>query len=78
MIVSESVDTVSIIDGSLSYWGTTDESNLTETIFDGRDNVALTAIDYLPYLLTHDSNGERRFVSSVAHVCPCSVFLLND
>jgi hypothetical protein len=60
MIVSETIDTVSAIDASLSYWGTPDESNLTETIFDGRDNVALTTIDYLPYLLTHDSNGERR------------------
>lgn len=63
MVVSKSAQTVPMIDASLSYWGTSDESNLTETIFDGRDDIALTTIDYLPYLLTHDSDGERRSVA---------------
>lgn len=75
MIVSETVDTVSAIDASLSYWGTSDESNITETIFDGRDNVALTTIDYLPFLLTHDPDGERRLVPTIVYVLPCCCIL---
>ena len=50
----------STIDASLSYWGTADEANLTDAIFDGRDDIELTTVIYLPYLLTEDPEGDKR------------------
>ena len=60
--VSESVNSVASIDASLSYWGSEDESKVVGYIYDGRDNDELTTIVYLPYLLTPDHAGNRRFV----------------
>lgn len=50
----------STIDASLSYWGAADEANLTDAIFDGRDDIELTTVLYLPYLLTEDPEGDKR------------------
>ena len=65
LIINENTDDVPSIDASLSYWGTSDESNLTRSMFDGRDDVAITTINYLPYLMSNDPNGEKRLVSLV-------------
>ncbi|KAL3790397.1 hypothetical protein ACHAW5_008354 [Stephanodiscus triporus] len=57
--VSESANSVASIDASLSYWGSEDESKVIGSIYDGRDNLELTTIEYLPYLLTPDPAGNR-------------------
>ena len=56
-------DPVPLLDASLSYFGTIDESNLTSYIFDGRDDLEYSTVMYLPYLLTNDPDGGRRWVS---------------
>ena len=53
-------DSLPLLDASLSYFGTADESNLTDFIFDGRDDLDYSTIMYLPYLLTEDPDGGRR------------------
>jgi hypothetical protein len=63
--VSESVNSVASIDASLSYWGSEDESKVVGSIYDGRDSLELTTIDYLPYLLTPDPAGNGRLVKLV-------------
>lgn len=42
--------------------GTVDESNVTIAIFDRYDDIELITVDYLPYLLSSDPNGELRSV----------------
>ncbi|KAL7486589.1 hypothetical protein ACHAW6_012195, partial [Cyclotella cf. meneghiniana] len=57
--VSVNFDSVPQLDASLSYFGTVNESNLTDVIFDGTDDPECSIIKYLPYLLSHDPDGGR-------------------
>ncbi len=60
LAVKESANSLAAIDATLSYWGVSDEANLTDAIYDGRDGIELTTVIYLPYLLTDDPEGEKR------------------
>ncbi|KAL7480788.1 hypothetical protein ACHAW6_006451, partial [Cyclotella cf. meneghiniana] len=59
LYVSVNTDSVPLLDASLSYFGTMDEANLTDVIFDGRDDLEYSTIIYLPYLLSNDPGGEK-------------------
>lgn len=67
LVILESADFVPTIDASLSYWGTANELELKQTICDGKDDVKLSTILYLPYLLSASPEGERRSVK-IKHV----------
>lgn len=60
LTVSVDSRTVPTINAALSYWGTSNESDVIESIYDGRDDAELSTIQYLPYLLTSDSAGATR------------------
>ncbi len=51
------VDSIEEIDASLSYWGSDNVDEVLDRIFDGLDDIDLTTVKYLPYLLTPDING---------------------
>lgn len=53
--------------------GTSDETNLTAFIFDGQDEISLAMVKYLPYLLSSDADGEKRYHKRLVQFCLFSV-----
>jgi len=55
--VLEKSDVVGTIDFTMSYWNGDSETVLTERIKDGSDELGVSSVDYLPFLLSQDPNG---------------------